>query len=533
MKRYSPERDTPNSRQANPTSGAAVTKAGDPGAKFTEDDRIMSVINTNVGAMLAQRVLGMQNQGLNTSLERLSTGLRINGGSDDPAGLIASEQLRSEQVAINAAISNATRAEQVVATAEGGLQEINTLLLELQSLVGESANEAGISESEKEANQLQVDSILQTIDRIANSTSFNGDKLLNGALDYTTSGVDATEISALNIGSARLSDTSGSSIAVTVDVQTAATQGVVSIDVDDTGSSGTFYNNDGGSVTFEISGSGGVQQFTFASGTAIADMASAINTFSDALGVTAATNGTDGDFLDITANEYGSDDFVRVKMVEGSAVAGGHVYDAPAGTASDDLSVDGTDVVLNINGQQATGHGLDARVAADGFDVSLTIDATLNVAASTSSFSITGGGADFSLSPSVNLAGKVSLGIQTMTTGNLGDGSDFLSALKTGSSSNMVDGNLTTAQGIVESAISQVSGLRGRLGAFQKNTIGSTVSNLSVALENTAAAESSIRDTDFAIETAELTRMQILSQAATMALQIAKNQPSAVLSLLQ
>src|SRR5690606_38533537 len=148
----------------------------------------MSRINTNVGSLLAQRVLSQQNQTLNKSLERLSTGLRINRGADDPAGLIASESLRSEKASITAAIANAERADQVINIAEGGLQEINTLLLELQGLIGQSANDAGLSREEKEANQLQIDSILQTIDRIASSTSFQGTKLLNGTFDFTISG---------------------------------------------------------------------------------------------------------------------------------------------------------------------------------------------------------------------------------------------------------------------------------------------------------------------------------------------------------
>ena len=170
----------------------------------------MSRINTNVSSMIAQRILGMQNRGLFISLERLSTGLRINRGADDPAGLIASESLRSEKRAISAAIGNAERAEQVVNVAEGGLQEINNLLLDLQSLVAATANEAGISAEEKDANQLQIDSILQTIDRLANDTTFNGLKLLNGNFDYTTSGVSAN-ITDLTINSARLSDKQGPS----------------------------------------------------------------------------------------------------------------------------------------------------------------------------------------------------------------------------------------------------------------------------------------------------------------------------------
>ncbi|MHC4710490.1 MAG: flagellin, partial [Planctomycetota bacterium] len=97
--------------------------------------------------------MNFQNKSLVTNLERLSTGLQINRGKDDPAGLIASENLRAEKRAIDSAISNAERAEQVVNVAEGGLQEVSNLLVELQSLVAASANEAGVSEEEKDANQ--------------------------------------------------------------------------------------------------------------------------------------------------------------------------------------------------------------------------------------------------------------------------------------------------------------------------------------------------------------------------------------------
>jgi len=132
----------------------------------------MSQINTNVNSLLAQRILGQNNDRLSTSLERLSTGLRINRGADDPAGLISSEKLRSEKASITAAIGNAERADQVINIAEGGLQEISSQLIELQSLIGQSANDAGLSTEEKEANQLQIDSIIQSIDTIASQTSF-------------------------------------------------------------------------------------------------------------------------------------------------------------------------------------------------------------------------------------------------------------------------------------------------------------------------------------------------------------------------
>src|SRR5688572_33445948 len=120
----------------------------------------MSRINTNVSSLIAQRVLRRNNDSLNQSLERLSTGLKINKGADNPAGLIASENLRLEKAGITTAIDNAERASNIIGTAEGGLAEVSSLLNELQSLVGQAANTGGLSSEEVAANQLQVDSIL-------------------------------------------------------------------------------------------------------------------------------------------------------------------------------------------------------------------------------------------------------------------------------------------------------------------------------------------------------------------------------------
>ncbi len=489
----------------------------------------MSRINTNVSSMLARRVLNFQNKHLTTSLERLSTGLRINRGADDPAGLIASETLRAEQKAINAAISNAQRAEQVANVAEGGLQEINNLLVELQSLVGSTANDAGVSAEEKEANQLQIDSILQTIDRVANATSFNGTKLLNGNFDYTTTGVNAALLDDVSINSARLSDAAGATIDVTVDVSTSAQTGTLYLS---TGAN--LANGNNGALTIEITGLDGVQQFTFASGTAQADIVTGINTFKDSIGVSAIVS---GNTVNISSLEYGTNAFVRVKILEDGGTGNDIIKTAVdlSGTEGQDLKDLGRNAVVLINGITATTDGLKARVSSDGFDVSVTLNGTsaINTTTGTETFTITGGGADFNLSPKVSLASKVSLGIETVTTGNLGDSIDgFLSAMKSGGAANVTNGDLSKAQKIVDKAAKQISTLRGRLGAFSKNTVGSTINNLSVTLENTAAAESAIRDTDFAQETANLTRQQILAQAATQSLAIANSQPQAVLQLL-
>src|SRR5256714_7736437 len=180
--------------------------ARDSGATNTSvtERHTMSRINTNVSSLIAQRILRRNNDQLNTSLQRLSTGLRINSGGDNPAGLIASENLRAEKAGISQAIDNAGRASNIVGTAEGGLSEVSSLLTELQSLVGQSANSGGLSQEENDANQLQVDSILDKINRISHATAFKGKKLLNGNYAYTTSGVASTKFDNVSINGARV-----------------------------------------------------------------------------------------------------------------------------------------------------------------------------------------------------------------------------------------------------------------------------------------------------------------------------------------
>src|SRR5687767_8923103 len=159
----------------------------------------MARINTNVSSLTAQRGLAKSQKALGDTLRRLSSGLRINRGADDPAGLIASETLRSEISGVNQAIDNSSRASNVIATAEGALQEVASLLLNIKDLIVEAANTGALSPDEIAANQLQIDSAVESITRISNTTTFAGLHLINGSLDYITSGVDTTAIQALHV----------------------------------------------------------------------------------------------------------------------------------------------------------------------------------------------------------------------------------------------------------------------------------------------------------------------------------------------
>jgi flagellin len=466
----------------------------------------MSRINTNISSLQARHRLGKNQMDLSTRLQRLSSGLRINSGKDAPAALIASETLRSEIGGIRQAIDNSQRANNVISTAEGALSEISALLLEVQTLTNEAANVGALSPQEIQANQLQVDAILNSVNRIANTTQFNGVKLLNGSLDYTTSGVAASSISVAKIYSAKLPD--NGSVNVTVTVTNSAEVGQVLYNGATVGTS---------AVTITVAGNYGTEQLTFAGGTTTSSVALAVNALKEATGVSAYVSGAD---LVFNTTAYGSDQFVSVKTLAGTFVSG------------DDR---GVDAEVNINGSKADVKGTVATLRNGNIDIELSLTADF---AQTNlvdrSFSITGGGAKFQLGSEVNRQGQANVGIISVSTTQLGDEVvGFLSQLASGGDSSLVSGNTISAQKILTKSIKQVAELRGRLGAFQKNVLDTNVNSLSIALENVTASESKIRDTDFAMETSEMTRAQILVQANTSVLAQANQSPQSVLSLLQ
>jgi flagellin len=478
----------------------------------------VSRINTNVNSLIAQRVLRKNNDQLNVSLERLSTGLKINRGADNPAGLIASENLRLEKTGISQAIDNAERASNIIGTAEGGLAEVSSLLNELQGLVGQAANTGGLSKEEVAANQLQVDSILGSINRIAGATAFQGAKLLNGNYSYQTSGVATSAFGSLQVNAARLPD--GQTTSIVVEVANSALQGEV-----------TFGASSVGTVTIEVAGNTGTEQLSFASGTTIASIETAVNAITEATGVTASASGGS---LTFRSTNFGTDQFVSVRAISGS-------FTVTGGTSGKDF---GADADVRVNGAAAEASGIDVSYRSSTLDIEFQLsvsDGTNNGLNNglTKTFGITGGGATFALGSKVSETDKASVGIASVSTGSLGTTlnstgvAEFLSSLASGGPNSLDAGNLVQSQKILDKAVKQVSQLRGRLGAFQKFTIGSTVNSLGVALENASAAESAIRDTDFAQETAKLTRAQILSQAATTVLAQANASPQSALSLLQ
>jgi flagellin len=475
----------------------------------------MSRINTNVAALIAQQGLATSQGQLSTALQRLSTGLRINTGADDPAGLIASEGLQAQIQGINAAIGNSQLASNVISTADGALGEVSSLLQNVEGLVVQAANSGAMSSDEINANQLEIDSAVQSITRISSNTSFAGLHLLDGSLDYVTSGVANSAITSLDISSANFG--TATNVPVQLNVITSARQA----DLQFRASSLTS------SVTLTVAGNDGTQTLSFASGTTASAIAFAINGISDSTGVSAklinSANAASG--LEFTSTGYGSSQFVSVTSQTSNFATTDDNGNAQTRTT-------GRDAVATVNGAVTVGNGLDLHVNTASLNMDLTLNQ--NFGQNKTSFVITGGGAKFQLGAEVNSAEQESIGIQSVAASQLGDSNiGYLSDLVTGGKASIAGGNAAAASQIVQEAINQVAVLRGKLGAFESNTLDTNADSLNVALENVTSAESTIADADFAQETSNLTRAQILEQAGTSVLATANSTPQNILTLLQ
>ena len=481
----------------------------------------MSRINTNISSIIAQNNLAKSNNDLSTSLRRLSTGLRISRGADDPAGLIVSERLRTEIAGVDKSISNVERASSVIATTEAALQEINTLLTSIKGLIIEAANTGAFSPEEIEANQLQIDSAIDSITRISNTTSFAGLQLLNGSLDYVTSGVAASAISDVSIFGANF----GLEDSIPVSVEVLASAETAQLFVSGAGATPAIQSN----VTIEVRGLNGVEVFQLTSGQTFASVAQAINRSKDVTGVSANVSGVN---LVFSSVNYGSKSFVSVQKIPGQSSGGSFAtLDAPDGTET--LRDTGEDVLALINGSLAIGDGTKVGLRSSALQVELQLTTDAATTLGTHNFSINGGGALYQIGQTVNANQQVNFGIPSVAASRLGTATTgFLSSIKTGGDNSLIAGRTREASDILDASIDQITQLRGRLGAFERNTLQTTLRSQQIALENLTASESQIRDTDFAAETANLTRAQILVQAGTSTLALANSSAQSVLSLL-
>ncbi|WP_437185406.1 flagellin [Planctomicrobium sp. SH668] len=467
-------------------------------------------IANNVSSLTAQNQLNKSSARLTRSIERLSSGVRVNRGADDPSGLVISERRRAQISGLQKAIQNSDKAVSLVQTAEGALSEINTLLVKIRGLAIDSAN-AGVNDADAQAaNQAEIFNALQTIDRIATNTQFGTKNLLDGSCGISGVPTDPN-VTFLKAGS----DISPG--VHTVAVTSAARRPVVAAAMD---------NTDTMAVS-EILVVNGIS-ISLESGATQSHVINRINEFTSTTGVVADAGGA-GSTLRLYSLEYGS--AAKLTVTSNQAVAANGT-----GLGMTPTIVPGADIAGTFDGVAAIGIG-NMLKAPPGTESGLVVqiassstNALQTATIASGNIAIHDNSLVFQIGPNPNQSSKITVpqiyakslgvGVAGNQFRNLGE-IDVSSAAKA-----------QHAISIIDAAISDVTILRGELGSFQGNTLESTANNLRTTLENTVAAESTIRDTDFASEIANFTKQQILVQAGTSVLSNANQIPQQVLSLL-
>jgi flagellin len=493
-------------------------------------------INTNMSALNALRNVERASDGFGRSIEKLASGLRINRGADDPAGLIRSEDLRAQIAGLEQAIANSQDATNLIKTAEGALEEVHNLLRSMRQLAVASGNTGTNDQTALQANQNQIRSAIESINRIAAQTQFGTKKLLDGTAGLSAVVTDARRIGGMFFGGSVVGTDSATSTIVreyalgsgviTIDVTTAAERAAVD---------GTRGYADAGAI-IETSGTvviNGVSFSVQAGTTTLQSFVDQINSQSSVTGVVAELFVDNGNtFVRLRSTEYGANFSINLNdqqeiLLDGATSASATGVNAVARVTL--RTIDGGQVFVTFTGGVSRGDsGLrltDARgnvllLTEAGNDAAIDADAVGRTTTGQLQFQI---GAN---------AGQVArFSINNMRSDKLGTG------IVAGKSLADIDvtktGGAEEALKIIDAAIQQVSKLRGDMGAFQKNVLESNMRSLAVAKENLTATESAIRDTNFAEEISRFTKFQILQQAGMSVLGQANFAPQAVLQLIR
>jgi len=448
------------------------------------------IINTNIASLTAQRNLNGSQSTLATSLQRLSTGLRINSAKDDAAGLAISERFTTQIRGLNQAIRNANDGVSFAQTAEGALSTSSDALQRIRELAVQSINDTN-SSSDRQALNNEVSQLIAEVNRISTSTQFNGQNILDGTLSTLTFQVGANQNQTISVDG--------------VDSRTSQLGARIAV------SGSLTATNIAAATDLVVNG----VTATTSTATTIEEVVTAVNAVSSSSGVQALKNTT-----------VNTDDLAYV------AAAGTYTINSIAVTGA--LADTRDDMVDKINAV-STQSGVSAAAGTGAADIVLSNTDGSNIVVAGAGAAIIGGAETYNAG--ITFAGAVSEGAFTVT-GTLADVAGDSPAALT-----QVDRTLTAVEVLTGSsanealltldfALQQVSGLRAELGAVQTR-FESTISNLSITSENLSAARSRIRDADFAAETAELTRSQILQQAGIAILSQANAQPQNVLALLQ
>ena len=489
-------------------------------------------INTNISSMTAQRSGNKVQDQLTTSMSRLSSGLRINSAKDDAAGLAITERFSTQIRGLNQAARNANDAISLSQTAEGALGSVGDNLQRIRELAVQSAN-ATNSSSDRAALQAEAAQLISEVQRVGSQTEFNGVKLLDGSFNAQAFQVGAN---------------AGQTIAVNSIVDTRTTAlGSHTLTADGTATGSTLVSataiSTGNAVVVEAdlaltTSAGTVAGISYAVNSGANQIASAINNAASGIGITAtATNSAN-----LTGLTAGT---ISFNLVGGTGAATTSAISA-AVTDPNDLSnlataINGASNTTGITASFTNGNKNSLTLtAADGRNISIDTFANSTATNQTATF----GGATLTEGAAATAnavaTGTVSLSSTRGAILTATAGADVFAAAGANTSAfttvasvdiSTVNG-ATSALNVIDAALSQVSTGRADLGAIQ-NRFSTTISNLQTNSENLSASRSRIQDADFASETANLSRSQVLQQAATAMIAQANQMPQQVLSLLK
>ncbi|HKQ49253.1 MAG TPA: flagellin [Phycisphaerae bacterium] len=465
----------------------------------------MGLTVTNVNTLSLLNILNRTTANQSATLAQLATGFKINKGADDPAGLIAVQSLSSELTGVEAAIANGQRAKSFATTADGALTEVSSLLNQIQSLAAKSTSSGALSAAEIAANQAQIDSAIDSIDRIVRTTSFNGKRLLDGQLSIRATATLPAEVTDVKVYS-RPSSTANQTFAVNV-----TTPGTVASATLTTVASAAL-----SAASFSITGALGTATIAVTDTDTLAQIRDKIIAAAADTGVSASLNAGQ---IRIQSRSYGSAAFVQASYISGDVDFNNVAYTA------------GNNAVVTVNGQNAAADGLRVSFNSNGTSGEFVLTAAGNVAGTAGNITISGGGATFQLGTESNT--QSTIGLNPLFSQNLGDSvTGYLSTIKSGGVNSLTT-NANNAVNVTRAAIMQVATAQGRIGGFQKYQVETVLNSLGATQEALESARSTIRDVDFAKATAELSRQNVLLQSGISLLGVASQQTSQILGLLR
>lgn len=495
-------------------------------------------VNTNIPSLNTQRNLNGSSNALATSMQRLSTGSRINGAKDDAAGLQISNRMTSQINGLNVAVRNANDGISIAQTAEGSLQQTTNILQRMRDLALQSAN-GGNGDNERKALNDEVVQLKSELDRIATTTRFGSKSLFDGSFaENVQVGANANETISVAIGSFRTTDlgTTASrdataaalkATAAPTSLTIAATAGAATPGTATT--TGTFDNTGGTAVTVSVGG----QDVALVGNETLAQLATALSVN----GYTATVNGTQLDFSNSAGDVnvtglagFGLNNNLTSNNYAAGATSGNNQFDIAVSGVNGDAAVSITIDDGNYTTIESLADNINQKLAET--DLKGEVRATVNEGKLEFVTSEKGADRAITLTETTgNTAGLTNLGFaNNATAAGVNAGAQSTKSVELIDISSVPGAQDAIAT--IDAALAEVDTTRASLGAVQ-NRFESTISNLQNVAENTSASRGRIMDTDFAAETANLSKNQILQQAGTAILAQAKQLPQAVLSLLQ